>query len=176
MSAHPCPAEETRERGQYAFHYDREERLARKPRKAPEPGGFLQRNRSLLIVLLDIVLVIAMFALYVLFFRTAPTSSEMDGFLVDGNAFVFDEEIYVTLSIARGRTMPLVPQDDMLVEVSFPGGTALVDALPVDPDHPATIRHIVRGEPARRYLDADEVTVEVTVRGRTRMFALPLRH
>jgi hypothetical protein len=149
MSAHRRPGEETREPGHYVYHYSREERLSRKPQEAPEADGFIKRNRSLLIVLLDIVLILVVFVLYLLFFHTAPTSTEMDGFIVDGNAFVFDGDIYLTLSITRGGNAVLVPQDDMLVEVSFPGGRTLVDALPIDPDYPATIRHVVTGESAR---------------------------
>ena len=176
MSADRRPGNETRAPGQFVLHYDREERLSRKQRKAPESGGFFTRNRSLLIVLFDIVLVLVMFGLYLLFFRSAPTSTEMDGFIVDGNAFVFDSEVYLTISITRGSNATLNPQDDMLVELSFPGGTAVIDALPIDPDHPATIRHVVAGESARSYLNADEVPIDVTLRGRTRTVALPLRH
>lgn len=177
MSADRRAGNEVRWPDQSVRHYDREERLARKQQKPPESGGGLfTRNRSLLIVLLDIVLVLMMFALYLLFFRTAPSSTEMSGFIVNGNAFVFDGEVYLTVTISRDGRVARQPQDDMLVELSFPGGITVIDTLPVDPDRPTTIRHIVSGDPARSFLDADEVPVGVTVRGRTRTVALPLRH
>ncbi len=174
MSAARRGGDETREPDRFVRHYDREERLALKQDHEPERGGLFARNRSLLIILLDIVLVLVMFVLYLLFVRPEPALTQMDGFTLGGSAFAFDAEIYLTLTVGRPADAPLLDGAETLVRVAFPDGSVLTDTLPTDTEYPTIVRHVLAAEHAERFLQRDEVPVEVTLRGRTQTYQLPL--
>ncbi len=174
MSAARRGGDETAESDRFVRHYDREERLALKQEQKPEPVGLFARNRSLIIILLDIVLVLVMFVIYLLFIRPGTAASEIDGFVLEGGAFVFDTDIYLSLTIRRTTDAVLLEGADTLVRVTVPDGSEITDTLPTDPEHPITIRHVLSGEHADRFLEREEVPLEVTLRGRTHTHRLPL--
>lgn len=174
MSAARRSGDETREPDRFVRHYDREERLALKHDREPERGGLFARNRSLLIILLDIVLVLVMFVLYLLFLRPDTVVTQIDGFTLGGSAFVFDTEIYLTVTIGRSGDAPLLDGAETLVRIAFPDGADVTDTLPTDPEYPTIVRHVLSAENAERFLQRDEVPVSVTVRGRTKTYRLPL--
>ena len=168
MSAYRRGNRETSEPGQAGFHYNREERLGeREQRTAPE-GGIFRRNRGLLIILLDIVIVLIMFMLYLFFLRPDPGILRIDRYQVQANAFRFAQSVYATIEISLSREMaspgappagdgsgpgPLgqtssgAPEGaDTLVRVGFPDGTRVTDVLPSGSEFPTTIRHVMEAD------------------------------
>ncbi|MFW5737511.1 MAG: hypothetical protein ACOCYX_01250 [Spirochaetota bacterium] len=183
-------APETSDPSQYVFHYDRVERLGDRADRERPTGGIFKRNKSLLIVLLDIVLVMMMFLLYILFLRPEPGVVQAEGYLLDGEAFAFDEEVFVTVRIEpsarEDRAVPggsgtgsdegaEPPEGEAsLVRLRFPDGTAVTDALPTDAEYPTVIRHVFGGEAADETSESEEVVVHVVLRGAEHELRIPL--
>lgn len=92
---------ETRDPGAYTYHYNRTERLSRggtdRDRRDEQQGGIFKKNRSLAIVVIDLLVILLIYGLYQLFFAPASHIGEIAGHEVTLRAFSFDEEIYVTL-------------------------------------------------------------------------------
>lgn len=146
---------ETSGRGDLGFHYDRDERLGDRGERKSEQGGIFRRNRSLAITLLDVLLVLIIFALYMVFFRPGASDAlvSVDGYTVDGSAFVFETDVYVTVTVELEDGEGVRDGDDTLLRLEFPDGTTATDVLPSDPEFPTTVRHVFdrdalgRGEP-----------------------------
>lgn len=95
---------ETRDPGAYTYHYDRMERLSRggvdRDRADGQQGGLFKRNRSLAIIVIDLLVILLIYGLYQLFFAPAGHIGEIAGHEVTLRAFSFDDELYVTLRAA----------------------------------------------------------------------------
>lgn len=164
MAARQGGDRETHDPGQAGFHYSREERLAERGERPTEQGGIFVRNRGLLFVLLDIVIVLIMFLLYLFFLRPDPGTVEVGGYRVQGHAFRFDDAIYATVEIwllensEPDASSAPASGNETLVELRFPDGEKVTDVLPSRADFPTTIRHVIETgvEP-----DEEDVSVEV---------------
>lgn len=146
------------------FHYNREERLAARHTAPPEhPSGLFRRNRSLLIILLDIVVIIIMFILFTFIFNPGRSWARVGDYRADLTTFVFDGEVYVSVEVSRvrERSEP-VTGADTLVKIRFPGRDELLDVLPsVRGDHITESMVYAAGE---RTPD-EQVAVEVEMFG-----------
>lgn len=164
------PRRETRDSGSYHFHYDREERLAGREEPSEKPRGILRGNRSLTLILLDVIFVLIVFVLYFFFFSPEPGVVRVDGYRVAGNAFVFDGELYVTVSIEADEERTLEGEQS-LVWVTFPDGERLTDVLPATTGFPTVLRRVVESdEPSA----GDEVRVTIAMLGTERELVLPV--
>lgn len=161
---------ETRDPGSYHFHYDREERLAGREEPDEKPRGILRGNRSLTLIVLDVIFVLIVFALYFFFFSPEPGVARIDGYRVAGNAFVFDGELYVTVTIEADEPRTL-EGDESLVRVVFPDGERVTDVLPARPGFPTVVRRIVAPGAA---LERDELSVTLSMLGEQRELTLPV--
>lgn len=166
---------ETSGRGDLGFHYDREERLGDRGEREPEQGGIFRRNRSLAITLLDLLLVLIIFALYMIFFRPGASDAlaRLDGYEVDASAFVFEAEVYVTVTVELTDSEAVRDGEQSLVRLEFPDGTSSTDVLPSDRDFPTTVRHVVPLEALGRG-DPDVVPVEFDALGTRTLLEIPI--
>ena len=125
--------EETRGGTQLGFHYSRAERLAAggHAEKDPEPKGLFRRNRSLAIILLDIVVIVIMFLLFQFVFNPGRSWTRVEDYRIDLTTFRFENEVYATVDIERVREQQETPSGgDTLVVIRFPGRDQLLDVLP----------------------------------------------
>ena len=86
---------------QYEYHYKQEERIASQSRWMKEmklPKTFFQRNRNLLIILFDIALVLIVFMIFSPYANLGKPV--LAGYLLQGKAFYFDDEILVSVTAA----------------------------------------------------------------------------
>jgi hypothetical protein len=124
--------EETRDSSQHHFHYNREERLAgRLTPERPRPKGIFKRNRSLTIILLDIIVIVIMFLLFQFIFTPGRGRERVGDFRVELSAFRFDGQVYATVEITRTREAERpVTGGDSLVTIQFEGDDEVLDTLP----------------------------------------------
>jgi hypothetical protein len=151
-------APETRETGAHTFHYDRSERLERggvdrdgSPQKS---GGLFKRNRSLAIVVIDLLVILLIYGLYVLFFAPAGHTATIAGHEMTLRAFSFDQDLYLTV-----RAVGSDDAESRPVTVVFAVGeeTEVVQALLPGAGQARTVRAIVEGAVA------DRVTATISV-------------
>ncbi len=93
-------------RKQLNFHYSREERLSQPgaPRfRVPRKGGLFRRNRSLLIVLIDVLLISVVFFLYRQFFASPTYESEIAGYKLLLRVFPVKDKVIVNLRVTGSR-------------------------------------------------------------------------
>lgn len=149
MSGERRGGRETSHPGEQVFHYDREERLAGREQPTRVTGGIFRRNRGLLIVMLDIVIVLLMFVLYLFLFRESPDSVTIGPYRAEGTAFEFESSVYVTVTISvadAGEAGPAPAGEETLVVAGFPDGARVTDVVPTRTEFPTTLRHVLEGE------------------------------
>ncbi len=147
----------------YQFYSSREERLAGREEPVRETGSIFRRNRSLLIILLDIVIVLLMFVLYLLFFQP-ETGVQVGPYTIEGTGFSFDDERYLTVTIEIEPEREGFSGGDTLVEVEFPDGVILTDVLPSSPDFATVVRHVLPNADGETE-SGDEVVIDVRLLG-----------
>jgi len=94
---------ETSERGQYEFHYNREERLSMSPdlENAGQRKGWLRGNRSLIILFIDIFVIVILFTVIYPFITNNAGAVRMDGYSAALKAFRYDNTIFVSLKVVE---------------------------------------------------------------------------
>lgn len=158
--------EEVRDGKSHNFHYDRAERLAGKGgEKPPEPKGLFRRNRSLAIILLDLIIILIIFLLFQFIFTPGRSWARVGDYRVELSAFRFESEIYATVEISRVRTGDeQVAGSDSLVVIRFAGREDVLDILPAAIDGRISATTVfAAGEPA----DDSSITVELELLGET---------
>jgi hypothetical protein len=137
--------EETRVPGGAGFHYSREERLAgTNLGKREEPKGLFRRNRSLAIILLDVLLILLIYVLFQFVFTPGRSRARVGDYDLTLSAFRFESEIYASVEIVRARSNEPVPQGEAsLVQVTFGPDEVVLDALPLVPDEPITVSAVL---------------------------------
>jgi len=149
--------------GEYRFYSSREERLAGREEPVRETGSVFRRNRSLLIILLDIVIVLLMFVLYLLFFQP-ETGVQVGQYSIEGTGFFFDDELYLTVTIELDPDREAASGEASLVEAEFPDGVVLTDVLPSSSEFETVVRHVVPAEEAGTEA-GDDVVVDLRLLG-----------
>lgn len=167
--------EETRGEGQYHYHYDRSERevgLSGYAERNLHTSGFLRRNRSLAITLIDLLVLLLLFLLIMFYLKMQPSGSRFEGLEVTSDAYLSEERLFVALTFERTedsgptgmvRVLFRVLPDDRRLE--------LIDALPKSMGDSRTMRGVVEcssREPrlfATVDLEERSEVIEIPVRG-----------
>jgi len=113
---------ETSGDGNYTYHYSREERLKKNPRvKAAfysEDSNchtlpcFFKRNRGLMFLLIDVLVLLLLFWGYTLFFGTSKNTLEKDGITFSLYAYGTPKGILVSFT-ARAEKKPIHLKEEM---------------------------------------------------------------
>ncbi|MFW6213960.1 MAG: hypothetical protein ACOC8L_13755 [Spirochaetota bacterium] len=111
------------------YHSSREERTAGREAKHPR-GGFLKRNRSLAIVLIDVAFVFVVFLLFRFLVAGDPASGRLGVTEFSLEAFEFDREVYVTVTSETADERPFIEDAARVFSVEFPDGREVTDILP----------------------------------------------
>lgn len=142
--------------GRPEFHYDREERLKRRGRQEePTKGGIFRRNRSLAILLLDVVLIVILYLVLQFFVFGVEDRHTAFGCRFVLRAVAFEDQVLVSLRITR-RGEPADGAGSLVAAAVFGlEGADLrwedADLLPSEPDEPRYLRaRLPRREDAGR--------------------------
>lgn len=106
-------------RGPEAF----QERMESQPQKKGLFGG----NRSLLIIFIDVMIILVIYAIYVFFLSGPTTSRTIDGYRFALSASSGETSAVVTLRISAAAD---AAADDPIVTVRFGQGAEIKDVLP----------------------------------------------
>lgn len=90
----------------YNFHYDREERLTMPgaSKKMYNSGkGFLKGNKSLKIIVLDLIIVVFILFIFNIFFRTVSGNIEVEGYVFIINAYPLKDKIIIRLRVRKSN-------------------------------------------------------------------------
>lgn len=161
------PQEETRDKGKHHFHYSREERLnadsaiGRDDREEGSGGkGLFRRNRSLAIILLDIVVIVIMFIIFQFVFTPGRSASRVSDYRVELDAFRFENEVYATVEITRIREREQVESGaESLVEIRIGDSEEILDVLPLEVGAKTTATAVLP------WVEDEPVTVELQFPG-----------
>lgn len=158
----PWRREQTRSGAEGAhFHYNRAEREATRQRVwTPPTGGFFRRNRALTLTLIDVVVILVLFA--IVMFVVGPLSSRASfgGYAVSAEALYFDDEILVAVTVTDTETdARIATPRDRVVTVRL-GEERVADLVPTM-SASRTIRLRAPLESARSSLRGDTLTVMV---------------
>lgn len=85
------------------YHYNRRDRLAMgtAPRRRDSGGGIFRRNRTLLIILLDLVIILILGLFLVRFLYARVNRADLEGYSVELRSVRAEEVILATLTITR---------------------------------------------------------------------------
>lgn len=119
--------------GELRFHYSRSDRLelGGSDREETRRGGVFRRNRSLTIVLIDIMIIIVIYVLFAFVFNAQPRNESYAGYDFSLRAVAFANEVLCTLTVSRND-----PTDEVVgrpAAVRFESGAAqetVLDLLP----------------------------------------------
>lgn len=83
------------------FHYNREDRLSREGATdlAKRKGGILRGNRSLTILLLDILLLLLIAFVVIGLFQRSSHKGKLEGYALTLSALAYQDAAYVTLTL-----------------------------------------------------------------------------
>ena len=158
--------EEVRDGKSYNFHYDRVERLAGKASEMPaDAKGLFRRNRSLAIILLDVVIIVIMFLLFQFIFNPGRSWKRVGDYRVELTAFWFEAEVYATVDILRVREGDQPPAGaESLVIIRFAGREDVLDVLPAGIDGRITATTVFTVDES---VDDSPITVVLELLGKT---------
>jgi hypothetical protein len=156
------------------FHYDRDERLRQRGRQEQSPkGGLFRRNRSLTILLLDIVLILVLYLVLQFFVFGVQERHTALGCRFVLRAVAFEDDVLVTLRITRREEQAEAAESPVARAVFRLDGSDTrgedADLLPSEVDEPRYLRARL---PRRE--DAGSVTASVEVGGRTFELSAPV--
>jgi hypothetical protein len=144
------------------YHSSREERTAGQSPKKPR-GGFLKHNRSLAIILIDVVFVFIVFLLFRFFTTSDPNTASLAGVDFTLEAFEFDNEVYLTVTARTDEERSSIGQAPQVFTAAFPDGSEVSDVLPTEPDYPVEIRAVLPRETIPESGEQRSVRVSVEV-------------
>lgn len=103
--------------GSTYYHYNREERLARRQDAYERPsGGILRRNRSLTIILIDVLIVLMLFAIFRFFFFGREETPTVQGYAVSAELLETSQGSLGLVSISAPEE---APESSGIVTVRF---------------------------------------------------------
>jgi hypothetical protein len=157
------------------FRYSREERLSLPgaPRRSDGGGrGLFRRNRTLLIILLDLIIILVLGLFLVRFLYSQTYKADIEGYLVQLSGFRYDEVVFATLKVkntGRGEANRSVTDGRIYARFSLERSLREADstfassALPEPAQEETVLRAAisVEGEPEVLYA---EVRIGETVR------------
>ena len=150
--------EESREPGSLHFHYDREKRRESLSdrMKQPKRKGFLRGNRSLLITLLDLSILLILFAIVWGFFGSGARENRLEGYQLTCRAVVYNDQVLVSLRVAPADDE--VFGDTIRASFRYPGGTSrteVSDILPSSGEDERVLRAALPLDPDARKVEVD---------------------
>jgi flagellar basal body-associated protein FliL len=171
--------EEYREPGKYHYHYDREERIRRlsshiRERETEPSGmfkkGFFKRNRSLLLILIDILIIVLIAVIVIPFVgNTAKSTASADGYYYSLRGFVFEEKAFLSLKVEAQQDAPERAEEVVRAIFTLEHShrqVETVDVLPIGKGEERLIRATIpfSGESTTAYVairhDSSEITLE----------------
>ncbi len=92
---------ETKKPGEYYYHYNKEEREKNLSHeiKNRQKRRFLQFNRSLFIIMMDIVIIVIVFIILRPFLQKEHEADVLSGYSLELKGFIFEEKAYISLKI-----------------------------------------------------------------------------
>lgn len=101
----------------YRFHYDRRERLSMlsAPKSNNKSRGLLRGNRSLLILLLDILLICIIVVILNLFDLGSTERRQVSGYSFHLRAFPYEDVVLVTLAVKKTSDETDIREDPISV-------------------------------------------------------------
>jgi len=94
------------------FHYNREDRLSREgaPDFGKRKGGILIGNRSLTILLLDILLLVLIVFVVIGLFQRSSYKGKLEGYALTLGALAYQDAAYVTLTLESSKAAAALPR------------------------------------------------------------------
>jgi hypothetical protein len=162
----PRRREGKREEGEPRLHYSREDRLSLPSARSLQPrrrGGPFRGNRSLMIILLDVLLILFLGIVVVRFLNNQTSRANIAGYAISLRAVQSGEVVEAALSVrgpAEGSAAPAAGQS---IQVHFSLSSSagqgpsesLSSALPAPGGEPLLLRQAIpgSGEPKTLYAD-----------------------
>jgi hypothetical protein len=143
-------APESHEDGQLNYHYDRYEREGSAARNLGKPrkSGILKGNRSLLVLLLDVILILVILAVFRFVIPLFAGQTALGGYSISLKGFIYDNQIYATLKIHKKIGEESRTPDTNIVEVTFKTADGenelqVSDLLPLHSEQDRFIREVL---------------------------------
>lgn len=140
-------SQDYRDPNRYDYHYDRDERMKRLPDDVrakltgPSPKGLFRKNRTLTIILLDIVVIVVVWFVFLPLIRTGA-SGRLEGYSFSLHSFSYGNRALISLKVVNesaGHGLPPsytaifgLSSDNESVEMQGP--------LPEEPHASTTLR------------------------------------
>ena len=108
----------------YQYHYNREERLSKNPNLPENPGktGWLKGNKGLVIVLIEILVLVLVFALVYPFFARKKGEIEYEGYSFSLKALRFGNDVLVSVKILASAEEAKSSSDLVFCDVLMQAG------------------------------------------------------
>ena len=143
------------------FHYNREDRLSREgaPDLAKRKSGIFKGNRSLTILLLDILLLLLIAFVVIGLFQRSSYKGKLEGYALTLSALAYQDAAYVTLTLESLKTAAASPRVFVKFYLSGSDEELLVsDVLPVKEGKKRVLKASLP-----LYGDEEEVLAEVEI-------------
>ena len=163
---HPEPSGPTPWRGTdegTVFHYDRAEREAgRSHAWEPPRGGFFRRNKGLTLTIIDVAIVLLLFAIVTFVIGPLRSRGRIDPYRLAAEAVVFDGQVLIAVTVTDPDAgHHEVPPADSVVTISVADQEA-ADLVPtVSPTRTVRLRAAL--EDIRPAIRDDEVVITVRI-------------
>lgn len=143
------------------FHYDREDRLSREgaPDLGKRRGGILKGNRSLTILLLDILLLLLIAFVVIGLFQRSSYKGKLEGYALTLSALAYQDAAYITLTLEGLKAEAEAPR--VFVKFYLAGSDEelfVSDVLPVKEGE----KIVLKGS-LPLYGDEEEILAEVKI-------------
>lgn len=145
------------------YHYNREEREASRQRIwTPPSGGFFRRNRALTLTLIDVIVVLVLFAIVMFVVGPMAARGTLGDYRLSVEAIHFDGEILVAVTVTDtefGERSSPPTESVIMVRVGQESVSDLVPTLSQE----RTLRLRTSLESARSTLRGDTLPVHVSL-------------
>ncbi len=141
---------ETEYPGQIHFHYNREERYvglssAIVERDSQKKRGPFRKNRSLLILFLDVLFILVLVFVIVPILNRSASTSELMGYKMQFRAFLYEDSTFLSLKIEAREDIAAMEQNMVTVRFSLENGDETEKIIDVLPENKGESR-IYRGQ------------------------------
>ncbi len=152
--------EESKEPSVLRYHYDRDERLASLPdhirERSLKKRGIFRGNRSLVITLINVAVLIVLIAVISAVSRTMGDNTILPGYAISAKAAVFGDRVLVSTSV-KAREEKKEPAS-VRVHISYPDGGGRIeldDFLPAEDGEKQIYRASLDRDPAQTHVKVD---------------------
>ncbi len=137
------------------MHYNRADRERQRSKDSTPPkGGFFRRNRSLTLIILDVLIVVMLFFIYLIFLRPMEGETRVGPYSFRIESFLFEDEVVLAVDVNPRRGAEGQPVISITVDTHN-----VADLAPL----PDSSRRIPMRIPAAVMNDAGEITVQISV-------------